>query len=156
VVFLYASAAALGKGLAVTGAALYLADTFVGVLPEFMRSGEGLAIAVSVFTGLATNFMSDGAAVSTIGPITVPMATLSGTNPWMVGLATAFASSFAHVLVIGTPNNAIVYGLAKDPITGEQLVTLGDFIKHGTAVLVLSLVVLWFWVILGYWQCMGF
>ena len=156
VVFLYASAAALGKGLAVTGAALYLADTFVAVLPDFMRSGEGLAIATSAFTGLATNFMSDGATVSAIGPITVPMATLSGTNPWMIGLATAFASSFAHVLVIGTPNNAIVYGLAKDPITGEQLVTLGDFIKHGTAVLVLSLIVLWVWVILGYWQFMGF
>jgi len=156
VVFLYASAAALGKGLAVTGAALYLADTFVAVLPEFMRSGEGLAIATSAFTGLATNFMSDGATVSAIGPITVPMATLSGTNPWMIGLATAFASSFAHVLVIGTPNNAIVYALAKDPITGEQLVTLGDFIKHGTAVLLLSLVVLWVWVIFGYWQFMGF
>jgi sodium-dependent dicarboxylate transporter 2/3/5 len=156
VVFLYASAAALGKGLAVTGAALYLADTFVGALPEFMRSGEGLAIATSAFTGLATNFMSDGATVSAIGPITVPMATLSGTNPWMVGLATAFASSFAHVLVIGTPNNAIVYALARDPLTGEQLVTLGDFIKHGTAVLLLSLAVLWIWVILGYWQVIGF
>jgi sodium-dependent dicarboxylate transporter 2/3/5 len=156
VVFLYGSAAALGKGLAVTGAALYLADTFVGALPDFLRSGEGLAIAVSVFTGVATNFMSDGATVSAIGPITVPMATLSGTNPWMVGLATAFASSFAHVLVIGTPNNAIVYGLAKDPVTGEQLVTLGDFVKHGTAVLVLSMLVLWGWVILGYWQFIGF
>jgi sodium-dependent dicarboxylate transporter 2/3/5 len=156
VVFLYASAAALGKGLAVTGAAVYMADSFVSVLPEIMRSGAGLALAVSVFTGLATNFMSDGATVSAIGPITVPMATLSGTHPWMVGLSTAFASSFAHVLVIGTPNNAIVYALAKDPITGEQLLTLSDFIKHGTIVLLLSFLVLWFWVILGYWQIIGF
>ncbi len=156
VVFLYASAAALGKGLAVTGAALFLADGFVGILPEVMRSGEGLAIATSAFTGVTTNLMSDGATVSAIGPITVPMATLSGTHPWMIGLATAFASSFAHVLVIGTPNNAIVYALAKDPETGEQLVRLGDFIKHGTAVLVLSLLVLWVWVILGYWQLIGF
>jgi sodium-dependent dicarboxylate transporter 2/3/5 len=156
VVFLYASAAALGKGLAVTGAALYLADGFVNILPEAMRSGAGLAIATSAFTGITTNFMSDGATVSAIGPITVPMATLSGTHPWMIGLATAFASSFAHVLVIGTPNNAIVYTLAKDPKTGEQLVRLGDFIKHGTAVLVLSLLVLWGWVILGYWQIIGF
>jgi sodium-dependent dicarboxylate transporter 2/3/5 len=156
VVFLYASAAALGKGLAVSGAALYLADGFIAILPEVMRSGAGLAIAASIFTGISTNFMSDGATVSAIGPIAVPMATLSGTHPWMIGLATAFASSFAHVLVIGTPNNAIVYALAKDPDTGEQLVRLGDFIRHGTAMLLLSLLVLWGWVILGYWQIIGF
>jgi sodium-dependent dicarboxylate transporter 2/3/5 len=156
VVFLYASASALGKGLAVTGAALYMADTFVRILPEFMQSGEGLAIATSIFAGIATNVMSDGATVSAIGPIAVPMATLSGTHPWMIGLATAFASSFAHVSIIGTPNNAIAYALSKDPVTGEQLVTLGDFAKHGAVVLVLSFMVLWFWTFLGYWRIIGF
>ena len=153
---LYASACALGKGLATTGAALYLADSFVGLLPDVMRSGEGLAIAVSLFTGIITNFMSDGATVSAIGPITIPMATISGTHPWMVGLATAFASSFAHMLIIGTPNNAIAYAMAKDPVTGEQLVTLGDFLKHGAAVLVLSFLVLWGWAFFGYWRLVGF
>ncbi len=156
VVALYASACALGKGLAVTGAALYLADSFVGVLPEFLKSGEGLAIATSLFTGIATNFMSDGATVSAIGPITIPMATISGTHPWMIGFTTAFASSFAHMLIIGTPNNAIAYAMAKDPITGEQLVTLSDFFKHGSMVLILSFLVLWFWTILGYWRYIGF
>ncbi len=156
VVALYASASALGKGLATTGAALYLADGFLGVLPEIMRSGSGLAIAASIFTGVTTNFMSDGATVSAIGPITVPMATISNTPPWMVGLATAFASSFAHTLIIGTPSNAIAYAMAKDPVTGEQLVTLGDFIKHGAVVLLLSFLVLWGWTILGYWRIIGF
>ncbi|MFH1532996.1 MAG: anion permease, partial [Pseudomonadota bacterium] len=156
VVALYASACAMGKGLAVSGAALYLADAFVGILPEVMRSGTGLAIAASFFTGVTTNFMSDGATVSAIGPITVPMAIISGTHPWMVGFATAFASSFAHMLIIGTPNNAIAYALAKDPITGEQLVTLGDFFKHGAAVLLLSFAVLWLWTFLGYWRYIGF
>ncbi|UCF36382.1 MAG: anion permease [Acidobacteriota bacterium] len=156
VVFLYASAAALGKGLAVTGAALYLADAFVAALPSFLQQGEGLAIATSLFTGLTTNFMSDGATVSAIGPITVPMAAISNTHPWMIGLATAFASSFAHLLIIGTPNNAIAYALAKDPLTGEQLVTLGDFLRHGSVVLVLSFLVLWIWVFFGYWRIIGF
>ncbi|UCD18261.1 MAG: anion permease [Candidatus Zixiibacteriota bacterium] len=156
VVALYASACALGKGLAVSGAALYLADSFVNILPEFFRSGEGLAMAVSVFTGLTTNFMSDGATVSAIGPITIPMATISGTHPWMIGFATAFASSFAHMLIIGTPNNAIAYAMAKDPITGEQLVTLGDFLKHGAVILFLSFAVLWLWGFFGYWSYLGF
>ena len=156
VVALYASASAMGKGLAVTGSALYLADSFLSILPAVFSHGTGLAMASSLFTGITTNFMSDGATVSAIGPITVPMAKISGTHPWMVGLSTAFASSFAHMLIIGTPNNAIAYAMAKDPYTGEQLVTLGDFLKHGAAVLVLSFAVLWGWVFLGYWRIIGF
>ncbi|MCP4703082.1 MAG: response regulator, partial [candidate division Zixibacteria bacterium] len=156
VIALYASAAAMGKGLAETGGALYLADGFLNILPEFMRDGSGLAMAVSLFTGITTNFMSDGATVSAIGPITVPMATISGTHPWMIGFATAFASSFAHMLIIGTPSNAIAYAMAKDPVTGEQLVKLSDFLKHGAVVLLLSFVVLWGWTIFGYWRYIGF
>jgi len=156
VVFLYAGATAIGAGLAATGAALFLADAFVSVLPEFMATGSGLAIASSLFTGLATNFMSDGATVAAIGPVTVPMAMVAGVHPWMVGLATAFASSFAHMLIIGTPSNALAFAMAKDPSTGEQLVTLGDFFKHGFFVLMISFLVLWFWTILGYWLWLGF
>jgi sodium-dependent dicarboxylate transporter 2/3/5 len=156
VVALYASACAMGTGLAVTGAALWVADGFISLLPDFLKSGEGLAISSSLFTGILTNFMSDGATVAALGPITVPMATLSGTPPLMVGLATAFASSFAHMFIIGTPNNAIAYSMARDPETGEQLVTLKDFFVHGSVVLVLSLAVLWIWVFFGYWRWIGF
>ena len=156
VVLLYAGATALGAGLASTGAAMFLADGFVAILPDFLRTGSGLAIASSLFTGLATNFMSDGATVAAIGPVTVPMATVAGVHPWMVGLSTAFASSFAHMLIIGTPSNALAYAMAKDPTTGEQLVTLGDFFKHGFFVLLISFAVLWFWTILGYWLWLGF
>ncbi len=156
VVFLYAGATAIGTALAATGAALYMAETFVSVLPDIFKTGNGLAIASSFFTGLTTNFMSDGATVSAIGPVTVPMATVAGVHPWMVGLSTAFASSFAHMLIIGTPSNALAYAMAKDPNTGEQLVTLGDFFKHGFFVLLISFAVLWLWAILGYWLWLGF
>jgi sodium-dependent dicarboxylate transporter 2/3/5 len=156
VVLLYAGACAVGSGLAATGAALYMADAFVAILPGFLATGSGLAIASSFFTGITTNFMSDGATVAAIGPVTVPMATVAGVHPWMVGLTTSFASSFAHTLIIGTPSNALAYAMAKDPETGEQLVTLGDFMKHGLVVLVLSFLVLWGWTILGYWRWLGF
>ena len=156
VVALYASASAMGTGLASTGGALWLADGFVHMLPGFLTSGEGLAVSSSIFTGIFTNFMSDGATVAAIGPITVPMASLSNTPPLMVGLATAFSSSFAFMLIIGTPNNAIAYSMARDPETGEQLVTMKDFFIHGSAALVLSLIVLWGWVFFGYWKWIGF
>ena len=156
VVALYAAASAMGYGLATTGAALWLASSFISLLPEFLKSGTGLSISASLITGVLTNFMSDGATVAAVGPITVPMATLSGTSPIMVGLATAFSSSFAHMLIIGTPNNAIVFSMAKDPETGEQLLTMKDFFIHGFAVFVLSLLVLWLWVFFGYWRWITF
>ena len=156
VVALYAAASAMGYGLASTGAALWLASSFVSVLPDFLKSGIGLCISTSFITGVLTNFMSDGATVAAVGPITVPMATLSGTSPIMVGLSTAFASSFAHMLIIGTPNNAIVFSMAKDPETGQQLLTMKDFLIHGFAVFILSLAVLWLWVFFGYWQWITF
>ena len=156
VVGLYAAASAMGYGLAASGAALWLASGFVNILPEALKSGTGLCISTSFITGIMTNFMSDGATVAAIGPITVPMATLSGTSPLLVGLATAFASSFAHILIIGTPNNAIVYSVARDPDTGQQLITMKDFLVHGSMVFILSLAVLWIWVFLGYWRWFGF
>jgi sodium-dependent dicarboxylate transporter 2/3/5 len=156
VVALYAAASAMGYGLASTGAALWLANSFVSLLPDFLKSGTGLCISTSLITGVLTNFMSDGATVAAVGPITVPMATLSGTSPIMVGLATAFASSFAHMLIIGTPNNAIVFSMAKDPETGEQLLTMKDFLIHGFAVFMLSMAVLWLWVFFGYWKWITF
>jgi sodium-dependent dicarboxylate transporter 2/3/5 len=152
VVALYACATAMGKALAITGAALYMADSFVSALPDALGNGIGLAISSSFFSGFVTNFMSDGATVSAIGPITIPMAMIAGTHPWMVGLATAFASSFAHTLLIGTPNNAIAYAMAKDPVTGKQLVTIGDFLRHGAVIVLLSWAVLWGWLFLTYWR----
>jgi sodium-dependent dicarboxylate transporter 2/3/5 len=152
VVALYASACAMGAGLASTGAALWLAQSFIDAMPVYFTHGTGLCVATSTFTGVCTQFMSDGATVSAIGPLAVPMATMAGDiSPVKVGLATAFASSFANCLIIGTPNNAIAYSLAKDYETGEQLVTLGDFLKHGLVITLLALLVLWFGVFYLYW-----
>ena len=134
-----------------------MANMMVGFLPEFLtKSSAGLAISASLLTGILTNFMSDGATVAALGPILVPMAIIADASPVMVGLATAFASSFAHCLIIGTPNNALIYAMAKDPKTGEQLLTTKDFAKHGFMILLLSWLVLWLWVILGYWQFLPF
>ena len=155
VVALFAAATAMSVGLAITGGAVWLADTFMSAMPLDMKSGVGLAISASLISGIITNFMSDGATVAAVGPITVPMATISGVSPVMVGLATAFASSYAFMFIVGTPNNAIVYSFAKDPETGEQLVTSMDFLKHGSVVLLISLVVTWLFAFFGYWRWLG-
>ena len=152
VVGLYAAACAMGVGLKFTGGALWLANTFVSILPEFMSHGDGLVVGVSLLTGVMTNFMSDGATVAALGPIVLPMATLAGVSVWKVGLACAYSSSFANFLVVGTPNNAIAFGMGKDPETGERLLDVFDFVKFGLPVTILAWLVLWFWSIFGYWQ----
>ncbi len=152
VVGLYAAACAMGVGLKFTGGALWLAQTFVGFLPDFMTRGDGLVMGVSLLTGIMTNFMSDGATVAALGPIVLPMATLAHVNVWKVGLITAFSSSFANFLVVGTPNNAIAFGMGRDPETGERLLDVMDFVKYGLPITILAWLVLWGWAVFGYWK----
>ena len=154
VVGLYAAACAMGVGLQFTGGALWLANTFVHFLPDFLAQGDMLAVGVSLLTGIMTNFMSDGATVAALGPIVLPMADLANVHVWKLGLACAFSSSFANFLVVGTPNNAIAFGMGRDPETGERLLDVLDFVKYGLPVTILAWLVLWFWTILGYWRFM--
>jgi sodium-dependent dicarboxylate transporter 2/3/5 len=155
VVGLYAAACAMGVGLKFTGGAVWMAQEFVNTLPDVLTKGDNLAIGVSILTGTMTNFMSDGATVAALGPIMLPMATLAHVHPWKIGLACAFSSSFANALVVGTPNNAIAFAMCRDPETGERLMEVTDFIKYGTAVVILAWLVLWFWGIFGYWQLLS-
>ena len=155
VVGMYAAACAMGVGLKFTGGALWLANAFVDVLPDFLTKGDGLLVGVSLLTGTMTNFMSDGATVASLGPIVLPMAALANVSIWKVGLITSFSSSFANVLIVGTPNNAICFAMGRDPETGERLLEVMDFVKYGLPVSILAWLVLWLWTIFGYWHFMA-
>ena len=152
VVGLYAAASAMAVGLAFTGGALWLADGLIAVLPGFMSEGNGLAMGVSIVTASLTNFMSDGATVGALGPIALPMAELGNVSLWKIGLMLSFASSLANVLVVGTPNNAIVFAMAKDPETGKRLLSVFDFVKYGLPLTLLLLLLMWGWALFGYWS----
>jgi sodium-dependent dicarboxylate transporter 2/3/5 len=69
-----------------------------------------------------------------------------------MGLMVSFASSFANILVVGTPNNAIVFAMSKDPETGKRLLTVFDFIKYGLPITILLLFVMWGVTLFGYWS----
>ncbi len=144
--FMYCGALTLGALLKETGAALWLAKASLGVLKEInMGQGLGLWIGLSTLSGIITNFMSDAGTTALLGPIVIPMGIMTNVpgEPWAVGLAVAFATSFAHVLIVGTPNNAIVYGLGTYPDTGERAIHPMDFVKYGFVLFILSLVVVW-------------
>ena len=120
-----------------------------------MSEGNGLVMGVSAMTATLTNFMSDGATVGALGPLVLPMAEVGGVSVWKVGLMTSFASSFANVLVVGTPNNAIVFGMSTDPETGKRLLSVFDFIRYGFPLTILLLLVMWAVALFGYWPLMS-
>ncbi|MBU2535080.1 MAG: anion permease, partial [Chloroflexi bacterium] len=156
VIWMYASAVSMGYVLHITGTALWLATTAFDLLPPFLKVGDGLLVSISILTTIVTNFMSDGAAVAVIGPIALPMDKMAGLDMWQVGLATAFSSSFAHVLVIGRPGLAIAYAMGLDPDTKERLLYVKDLIKYGLGLVLISWLILWGWVFYGYWKFMTF
>jgi sodium-dependent dicarboxylate transporter 2/3/5 len=157
--FMYCGALTLGALLKESGAALWMARIFLDALNSLdLGRGLGLWIGMSFFSGLMTNFMSDAGTTALLGPIAIPMGIMSGVpgEPWSIGLATAFASSFAHFLIVGTPNNAIVYGLGLYPDTGKRMISPFDFVKYGLLLWVISLGITWVVEFMGIFHIVGF
>jgi len=157
--FMYCGALTLGALLKESGAAMWLAQSFLKILSGVnMDHGYGLWVGLSALSGLMTNFMSDAGTTALLGPIVIPMGIMTGVEgePWAVGLAVAFATSFAHFLIVGTPNNAIVYGLGTYPDTGEKMIHPMDFIKYGFVLFLLSMAVLWVFEFLVVYKVVGF
>lgn len=145
--FMYCGALTLGALLKESGAAMWLAQAFLKILSGVgMDQGFGLWVGLSGLSGLMTNFMSDAGTTALLGPIVIPMGIMTGVTgePWAVGLGVAFATSFAHFLIVGTPNNAIVYGLGVFPDSGKRAIHPMDFIKYGFVLFLISMAVVWF------------
>jgi len=157
--FMYCGALTMGALLKGSGAALWIARSVLHVLSAAgISKGIGLWIGLSSFSGLMTNFMSDAGTTALLGPIVIPMSIMSGhaAEPWASGLAVAFSTSFAHFLIVGTPNNAIVYGLGMFHDTGERVIQPIEFVKYGFVLFVLSMAVVWFVGFFGVFELVGF
>ncbi len=151
VVWLYAGAIIFGRVLDETGAAYWLARSIVeGLATIGLKSGTVLLGAGSLVTAFMTNLMADGPAAASVGPIALNMAAVANPGTTLIpfmGLATACASSFAYLLVIGTPPNAIVYS--------SGYLEAKDFLRVGVICLILAFGLL---ILLSmfYWQIIGF
>ncbi len=151
VVWLYAGAIIFGRILDQTGTAYWLARSIVDGLASIgLDSGLALLGAGSAVTAGLTNLMADGPAAASVGPITLNMAAVSNPGtaliPFMC-MATACASSFAYLLVIGTPPNAIVY--ASGYLEPKDFLRVG-IICFFAAMIVLLLLSMFYWPMLGF------
>ena len=147
VVLLYAAAISLGVQMKDTGAALWVANSFLNILtPLGIDSGPSLWLAVSTLTMGVTNTMSNGAAVAVLGPITLKMASAAGESPLLFGYLTAVSSAFAYLTVIGTPACTIVYSAGYLKTT--------DFLVVGYRMVIVSTIILMLAALL-YWPLLG-
>ena len=105
--FIFGGGIALGLGMDDSGAARYFANLF---FPLFKGNGWlVMFIGVAVFGALVTNAMANVAAAALVLPIVIPLAQLEGVDPRVLALCLGMSTSFAMLLVIGCPPNAIAY-----------------------------------------------
>ena len=149
VIIRYAGAISLGSVFKTSGAAKWLADSLIGILGNMgIESGLPLIIFIALIGALMTNFMSAGATVAVIGPVVLEMAISSNTNPILVGVGLAIATSMAFWLVVGTPASAIVYSAG--------VLDSKDFIRMATiawpvAMIIMIVMIIFYWSgVLGY------
>ena len=157
VVWLYAGAIIFGRTLDSTGAAYWMARSVVDFLAPFgMDHGVPLMLVNNGLTAVLTNLMADGPAAAAVGPISLNMAGLvhPGTTflPF-IAMSTAAASSFAYLLVIGTPPNAIVY--ASGYLEPKDYLRIGAIMWVVANILLILLTVV-FWQFRGFGGLPGF
>lgn len=142
--FIFGGGISLGLAMGASGAANYFANLFFPLI-----QGGGwllLFVGVAVFGALVTNVMANVAAAALILPIVIPMAQLEGVNPTVLALCLGTATSFAMLLVIGCPPNAIAYSF--------RYFKSSDLTKAGLVAtpVLLSLLVLTAWI---WWNVLG-
>jgi len=105
--FIFGGGISLGLAMGYSGAADYFAHLFFPYIQGY--GWLGLFIGLAVFGALVTNAMANVAAAALILPIVIPMARMEGVDPTVLALCLGMATSFAMLLVIGCPPNAIAY-----------------------------------------------
>ncbi|MFN0192967.1 MAG: SLC13 family permease [Aestuariivirga sp.] len=135
VVLLYAAAISLGVEMKETGAAEWVATTFINALtPLGAGQGAGLYAAVAVLTTIVTNTMTAGAAVAVLGPVVLKTASVSGDDPLIIGFITAISSAFAYITAAAHPAFTIIYA--------SGYLKAKDFFKSGVRMTAASLVLI--------------
>ncbi len=143
VLMIYIGAISLGGYTAETGAAAWVADSFLALTQDIgLEGGNLLVMVISGLITAMTSTMSAGATTSVMGPIVIEIATQTGIPVIILGLATALASSFGFMLIVSTPGNAIIYA--------SGYLSASDFIKVGLAAMICSFLV-FFVMLFVYW-----
>jgi sodium-dependent dicarboxylate transporter 2/3/5 len=106
IILMYGGAICLGKALAASGAALWLAENTVGA---WAGSPASVVAGISLAAWLLTEAMSNSAVVALMMPVGLAVAHNVGLDAALVAPLVAVPAGLAFAFPIGTPANAIAY-----------------------------------------------
>lgn len=146
-ILVYGGAISLGIVMKQSGVAEWIAKSFLTWVEPFgIRQGVPLLAAMSLMTVMLSSFMSSGATVGMLGPITLQIASLSGTSILQAGFVTVISTSFVYLTSVASPSCNIIYG-------GGYL-NRADFLKAGWKLVLVSFLLLLL-ICGGYWRMLG-
>ncbi|ACN13893.1 predicted Na(+)-dicarboxylate cotransporter (solute carrier family 13 protein) [Desulforapulum autotrophicum HRM2] len=131
IVILFGGGFALAKGFQVTG----LAD-FIGNKLQVLAGFSTVAMIGVICTSLTflTELTSNTATTQMILPILASIAVAMKTNPLLLMIPAALASSCAFMMPVATPPNAIVFGSGR--------VKIGEMVKAGLLINLIGIVLI--------------
>lgn len=143
VILMYGGAIALGVAIDRSGAAEWLVALTIG---DAHVSSYAAVIGMAVLTLMLSEVMSNAAAVAVMLPLGFSLGDQLGTSPVALVLAASFGGGLAFTLPISSAPNAIAFA--------SGYLTMTDFLRAGTVVtsislLILLLVVTLWWPIIG-------
>jgi len=146
-ILIYGGAISLGIMMKRTGVSEWISLSLLQWLkPLGMQSGAPLLAALSLMTLGLASFMSSGATVGLLGPITLSVASLSGTSVLVAGFMTVISSSFNFMTAVASPACNIIYG--------SGYLKASDFMRAGWKLLLISFLALQF-ISAVYWNFLG-
>ena len=135
VFLIYASTISLGVAIEETGAAGWVAQKFMQATSAMdIHAGFPLVASVAVLTVAVSSFISRAPALGILTPIVLSVARDTGTSVLAMGFATALASAFTYMTVIGSPPNTIIFS--------SGYVQTKDYLRAGVWMTVASLLLL--------------
>ncbi|XP_076045479.1 Na(+)/citrate cotransporter-like [Oratosquilla oratoria] len=129
-VFLFGGGFAMAEGVQKSGLSTWLGLQLatLDVIPK-----EVLVFIICFFVAMATEVTSNSATSATILPILKELATAIKVNPLYLMLPATISCSYAFMMPVATPPNAIVYTAAN--MRGSDLIRAGWFMKMACIVI---------------------
>ncbi len=148
IILVYGGAISLGIIMKRTGVAEWISLSFLKWMEPFgISGGLPLLAVISLMTLTLASFVSSGATVGMLGPITLNIAALSGTSVVAAGFVTVISSSFSFLTPVASPACNIMYG--------SGFLKRKDFLRAGWKLLLVSFILIML-VSGGYWTFLGF
>ncbi len=144
IILLFSGAMSIGFCLWKTGAAEWMAVTWLGALTD--AHWWVFVMGISAFVLVMTNFIMNVAAIAIVLPVSLVIARYLGVAPDVIFFSSLVVAGMPFVLLIGAAPNAIAYE--------SKQFTPGEFFKHGLAMsaillVVLGLALVTFWPLFG-------